>query len=593
MALQVLDPIDAVNLAFAFEIAEAPFDPIDGSGIGLAGQERLFILYLNPERYSGGKAEAVSVSPVQGRELFFNDRGHVTGPLLIRGRFGQKSRIAHDRNGSPTVLSGPEQFEEFDAFLDDYRNLARAGAKVELRFHSFKYHDHYAVVPVFWNWDKDNKSTRLGSPRYQLRMQQIRRLDEGEIPVSLFDQGVLGAIGDVLGSVEDTINELTVWTARIRATVSIPLEVARDVDEVIDSLDVLFEEFGTLGRTVDAVTRIPDSFYQELLQTIERLTSNMEQVLHDFQEPRALYEALSGTERNVQTLATAARASSSIVGPGTNIVSQSLSETTLTNDESSLLADLAYTDRDDVNTSSVAKILRQGAPPATPFSQRVLEDAVERILRYNGWLPYRVRASDTIISIASRELGDPTRWLDIATVNGLISPFIGFGDRLAAPGSLIRIPTATNGSSIPFEFTIDDLPGLNAALEQRLFGVDLRLEYQEGLLDLVPNADKDDVETIGGFDNFIQRIEKLVLSTERGSNILFPLFGIRRILGQPDLPSERFLLLVSMREALGKEGTIRRIVNEDLRFAGTAVTVEYDVETISTGLVKLIREIRP
>lgn len=127
--------------------------------------------------------------------------------------------------------------------------------------------------------------------------------------------------------------------------------------------------------------------------------------------------------------------------------------------------------------------------------------------------------------LAQKELGDSSRWGEIAEVNGLVSPYIvqDFSDttpNVLHPGEKILIPTpAINGfSQVPPVRDIASTVDLNEL--ERSFGTDLRINADYDLI-LTPAGD---LEVISGTANMAQQII-LKLSYEKGDLLRHPEIG--------------------------------------------------------------------
>lgn len=621
MSLFVLDPLDAINLAFAFEIVDArqvasvtphvaglipspvadvvEFFTGDRTETFGLGDRRLYILYINPEDYSFQQPQAATAIPAQGL-VFADDVGFATGVITITGRFGAKKRIAHDRFGQKDLLSGHEQFLELEGFLQDYRKLRKEGKPVELRFHAYRYNAHYAVIPIDFTYQK-NRQTRIGSPKYSLRLRTYRQLDSNEIPRSFLD--VINSIISVpLDIVRGVVDTLTIGVAELRALATIPLIVTSQLNPLITSVEALVEEIELLGSTTDAIRSLSTYRIRRLRDAFAVARASAEDDLHDSPDAtgrsREIYRTVAQMSDELETLAILTERASEAGSRSERWRRHVRDSSTISDAEASDIADRVYPDgTPDIDGSAriiaAAERLRRGLSNDLRISRRTFENLLIRFDRYVGWVPYRLSEGETVFSVAAGEYGDPSRWMDIVLANNLVHPYFGRGEGVAGPGDLIRLPTSGPGPSIPFVLGLEDFPEFNAELERRLFGVDLKLrELEDGLLDLTPTADLLDVEVIGGFNCFVQRLGTIILRTELGSNTLFPATGVAYRIGEPNLPEFSVLLLLSLREAILSESAVRRIRNELVLRQGDQTIVEYDVDTFAAGLVKIRRAVR-
>ena len=87
----------------------------------------------------------------------------------------------------------------------------------------------------------------------------------------------------------------------------------------------------------------------------------------------------------------------------------------------------------------------------------------------NNVQTYTVRYNDTLLSIASSQLGDYTQWQSIANLNGLLPPYVSntyLSSQVATPGTQIYLPTNGAVTAVP--------PAQNAAsYETSFLGYDI------------------------------------------------------------------------------------------------------------------------
>ena len=131
-----------------------------------------------------------------------------------------------------------------------------------------------------------------------------------------------------------------------------------------------------------------------------------------------------------------------------------------------------------------------------------------------GFRPVKVLATDTLESIAARELGDGTRWYELAVYNGLEAPYISEtgGHRVATPGATIAVPSASPvadtgpgvvGSDAAGQRTAAALYGTDAALVETPMSAPGRVEV-DMLIDVRTGTD---VRMIEGIGNLVQALQ--------------------------------------------------------------------------------------
>ena len=129
----------------------------------------------------------------------------------------------------------------------------------------------------------------------------------------------------------------------------------------------------------------------------------------------------------------------------------------------------------------------------------------------------KVRKNDTLMDIAARELGDYTRWTDIAAVNGLVPPYIvptrpTNGLSVAAWGDQIYLPTTANPATVTAKFDYD----------ANYLGTDIDYGPLNGSMPLWTG----DFATVTGYLNFGRALGRRVI-TPLGALIYHSDYGSR------------------------------------------------------------------
>jgi hypothetical protein len=609
-----LSPLDSLNLAFAFEIVPLENELVELSTSAAPGLQalasaadavgsldpaarRLFILYVNPEKYDWVRPAAAQATPAQGM-VFPDDTGFAIQMLRMSGRFGAKRRIAHNRYGAKDVLSGKEQFLELAAFITDYQDLRAEGVPVEFRFHAFAYGDHYACIVPRLTMSK-NQRTRIGSPQYQLQMQSFRRLDQADIPVSFFETGPFGFMSDIVEFASDVVDSATITVAELRTLISLPRRLVAEVNPLLESVELLLDEIAGAHTEFEALRNLSFPEIRRVEQQAEQAGDLFEEVLHaetdDSTDTRTAYSSLRSLEQALSHLGGVASTVTTRGARAERWGRQVALDVTVSNEAAADLADAMAPDgtaADGAPLESVtARRLRAGGLGRLGLSELQLATILARTAQYRGWVPYLLSDGETPYSVASAQYGDVSRWVDIVLVNDLAPPFFGEAPGAAAPGDIIRLPIFGPGPSIPFDVSVEDLPEFNIEIERRIFGVDFEIAETGGVLDFVVDAGADNLDwsLVEGFPCFQQRLQKLVMRVERGSLILFPRFGVVYRLGHANQPDHNVLLLLALREAILGESAVRRIRDESVTQEGTATVVEFKVDTFAAGPVKIRR----
>lgn len=181
----------------------------------------------------------------------------------------------------------------------------------------------------------------------------------------------------------------------------------------------------------------------------------------------------------------------------------------------------------------------------------------------------------TLEKLAQRELGDSTRWGEIAEVNGLKPPYVSSNpqesrDGVLGPGANILIPTPVlNGFSQAPQGKINRLTAGMSELEKSL-GVDFKVD---GNFDLVLGS-SGDFELIAGADNMAQGTI-LKLSYEPGDVMLYP------ELGAGAKPGGKFPPLIELKDRITKsllqDNRIQRVTDLALTQDNSALTISFNL----------------
>lgn len=179
-----------------------------------------------------------------------------------------------------------------------------------------------------------------------------------------------------------------------------------------------------------------------------------------------------------------------------------------------------------------------------------------------------VRQGDDLRSIAARELGDPTRWADLARINDLRLPFI-----VASAKAEDRLPhTLIWGDRILVPWV--------GVLVQRMapeagFGIDVRLSAGRML------TEDGDIAVTAGTDNLVQALSHRV-QTLRGELVYHPEYGshVQLALGLPAGPFAALMAASWVYEALRAEPRLAAVDAVDARIDGDTAAVAARVTAV-------------
>lgn len=184
-----------------------------------------------------------------------------------------------------------------------------------------------------------------------------------------------------------------------------------------------------------------------------------------------------------------------------------------------------------------------------------------------GYRRVEVHHGESLQALALRELGDASRWVDIANLNGLRPPYLtaypeAAGNGVALYGSLLLVPAAA--------------PEASTATEPvKVFGTDVAL--RNGRLE----AEGGDFALVAGVPNLTQALRHR-LDTEPGELLFHPDYGclVRRLIGTVAGPVAGQLAREYVRAALladeriqDTDGLAASVQGDTLRVSGNAIPV--------------------
>lgn len=203
---------------------------------------------------------------------------------------------------------------------------------------------------------------------------------------------------------------------------------------------------------------------------------------------------------------------------------------------------------------------------------------------------YTIKQGDTLQLIAQNELGDLSRWPELASYNSLSYPYIvnsGSRDsRIRSAGEEITIPLDSDLSTI-------NVDGINATDSKTItayaLGVDLSLMsesdnfIQRGTTDELVSlsAGGKGIHTVGGYDNLKQAL-LMRLNTQKGSLPLHPEYGIdlSQIIGKRNSVATINKLKVMVEQALRYDGRVGSASVTAYKVSGEEVTLSATVTPI-------------
>lgn len=175
---------------------------------------------------------------------------------------------------------------------------------------------------------------------------------------------------------------------------------------------------------------------------------------------------------------------------------------------------------------------------------------------------------DSLQTIALRELGDASRWVELIGYNGLVPPFIVNDPALGADGVVV----AGQQMLVP-------APGRRSSKidPEAVLGRDAQLGPRGELL-----CDGYDFAIVAGRANLSQAIKNRVVS-ERGDLMYHPSYGcdVRRLIGVVNGPTKGLLAARVSRAAVAQDPRVTRITRASAEVAADVINVTVECETVA------------
>jgi LysM repeat protein len=217
------------------------------------------------------------------------------------------------------------------------------------------------------------------------------------------------------------------------------------------------------------------------------------------------------------------------------------------------------------SSSTLAQVLAAASVSAsTPSFKKSL----------TGYRKVDTNRGDTLQKVAARELGDASQWPDLATLNGLIPPYITDDPTQVAPGIILSGTTLNVPAPAPVPSAVSD--------SESLFGTDLALDKTgQGVSwnGLLTADDSGDFATLSGPDNLSQALENRIVT--RPGELLFHLpYGCKvfDLLGAGNGPIAGQLAATFVSQAIKSDARISSV-------KGVTATITADSQSIAATAI--------
>ena len=509
--------------------------------------ENTFIFPVGPQAIRMAREYRQAITPTLGG-LCVEERGLAWIDITIEGNFGLSPKYGADTTGVfgvdtdqawgvpwMTPLSGPKWTQRmFAHFLDRYaaaKSRPDENHKTTLVWHDFKNDEHWIVIPIKAELNRTLQDRMMYPFTLQFRAvarttatlpppkpPSIARVLSAAQNAVRMARAAVGILGDASDTLTAALGQVRYYAATIDSVLDEMTSSAARLTYFLDTADRLASDIGGMYfRSITELTQV----------VIDEADSNP-----DFPESarQALYAAVDQYDRM--------RAQPDLQVTSTQ--EERRTQALLNSRSASLSASLVE-----------ARANAPSTPKERAFSKWV------------GWRPYIVAAGDTLRNIASRIVGDPSKWYEIALMNSLKAPYISLSGLpgTVAIGDTIMIPATVNAKKTTTSSAPDDTTALG------LYGRDIRLFETAGSragrtqvdIRIDPKTGKD-VARIEGVPNLVQACQ-LKLWTEQGTHMLDPSYGTPLVVGYPNTAATVVALRSAVRAGLSRDSRIDKVLS--------------------------------
>jgi hypothetical protein len=528
----------------------------------------LIPLVLNPNAMTMSEPFAMEATMTQGSGLYIERNGIIQRTLRIRGTTGwirqpwkgdggsldAKSGLVRNWSRAldptpPNLLSGQKHFQYLqDAVFRVYSQFSKdpaTSAQTYLIFRNPRDQEAWIVEPRSFSLERSARNPM--SYDYDIDLLVV----DSATNISLTqptDSGILDRLRDAIATVSNSADTVSACVNQLTAAAASLRRIVTGIDATILNVGNVFT---AVGNFLTGATDLILSPYT----IIGSLSLEIEDQINLIDDAVAAGRSIPATHRHaLQLLA------DSLHMLGTNPqLFQSISSVVRANQA----ALKTYEDQQTLDAIAAAPTtilpvapgqfdkLGTGLLPADVAQMAADKALIDPYINYTGSHRYQVKRGDTLASLAARYLGDPKRWIYIATANNLTPPFaqaqasspIVGGDLGGALNNLVQgasisipdfstpISAAANPSvlgALPTDSHANQLLGIDFAIGagQSDRGT-TRREAAGAMFDLIVDYEKGgtDYATASGEANLAQAV-LLRLGTEQGTDTLYPSVGI-------------------------------------------------------------------
>ena len=535
--------------------------------IGESGRAQ-FPLIINPMSFEYTLPFAAELTALQEGGVVSEESGFVIGDISLSGITGFKIRkplgdtsyrgssdgftssmgggFSEDASAIAQGISGQMHFWRlanrcFGAY-SELKKSPKFAAETSMEFHVTKDDLHLLVVPREFRLTREASTQRV-TYKYSIKLAVVGVATSGPLlPIPSPDVGLLqgfkntiGKIRNAVQSVQAAINDITASLDEIRRTITSVASILDDairvqsaandlltgVKKFIDIPAVAITSAARLAESAAFIAANTASFPKDVAQSFRRIADGLDRIRvasrdHFRENFPEIYDAYSSVTRGHQEGKDPARDTQA-----------STLNTLAANSQGRLSVQTAF--GSSVRPGDVVLGKKESLRSRERF----------RAGSYSGFEEKIVSQGDTLPSLAARYMGDAREWPAIAIANQLKPPYITAGAKLPGTVSLgdrITIPIPNTNQIAPDTLTTGARASGKSQAES-FWGREFEL-VQIGSKARGWAVNKSfgsvDVQQVAGEDNLIQAISMRFL-TEQGQNVLYPQYGLPRIVGNNGL----------------------------------------------------------
>jgi hypothetical protein len=372
---------------------------------------------------------------------------------------------------------------------------------------------HYLVEPVRFVVLQDQ--AHRNTFRYEIEFVAVGEVTPPDKPWNKTAVGTAIKVGsDLLDTVNGAVSTIGVVAAGVQAWTGTLAEIVVQVEQPIRNLQQIGQVLAQAKNDIGAIARFPQTYVRGACSLVDQITLTVTQGFGDL----SIFEQ----EHSADTVAPV-------------VISMAL------------LQD---------NLATITASLQQ-QPRVAGAAQ--------------GPQPYQIHslvAGEDLTSIARDRLGDAARWSEIAALNALQPPYVSTAGLpgTAMPGAVLLLPTDAAPSTQEVAISGDDNQ------DQKLYGIDLRLDNGDFFPTASGIAGWDDFALIRGLDNVEAALLRR-LQTPLGANRVFPGLGIPLQIGEPRSGNSGWIL-AHVTEQVERDDRVRTVASPSIQDLGDGVGID-------------------